>query len=126
MLNISSILKHIYTGVINKDPRFTVIDDEHIIDTKTGVKIHLYDDWLKMTHDDKKVIRMNDFTQKEQEILWKLKESVTDPEKSRMKREQYPELIKARRKRLSDLYENPIPMIHKHPIEEDNTDEYTG
>lgn len=126
MLNILSILKYVRDGIMAKDDRYTVVGDEHIIDTKTGVKMHLYDDWLKMTHDDKTVIKMSDFTPEEQEVLWSIKEAITDPHKASLKREQYPELLKERRRKFSYLYENPIPMIMKSPIEEEGTEEYSG
>ena len=51
MLNILSILKHIHDGIQNADPRYTVQDDEHILDTKSGVLLHVYDNWFKIRCD---------------------------------------------------------------------------
>lgn len=115
-----------YEGVKNQHERFHVVDDEHIYDTVTGVKVHMYDDWFKMTHADKKIVTMSDFTPREQEILWKLKQLVTDPEKSRQRAIEYPVKQRERRAALSHYFENPSPAAPTHVKVEEDTVEYTG
>lgn len=126
MLSIASILKYIRDNLHLDTERFIVIDDEHIIDTKTGVKVHLYDDDFKVTHDNEKIVKMCDFTPEEQEIVWSIKSSITDPEKAARRMDEYPELLRMRREKLSHLYENPTPVAIKAPMVEDGAEEYSG
>ncbi len=127
MLNISSVLKFIHKGIQSGNERYVVIDDEHVIDNMTGLKLHIYDDWFKITHDDDLVVTMRDFdTNVEQPIIWEIKALITKPEVIEMKKASYLTDIKARRENLSAYLENPTPVESKYVVMEDDTDEYTG
>ena len=127
MLKISDILMYVYRGVKAKDTRFTVVDDEHICDTKTGVKYHLYDDTTKITYGDKTIIKQVHFTPEEQTILFELKKLITDPETVAKKTAEYPKVLHQARQSFSDLYETPSPMPAKvAPTAEVDAKPYTG
>jgi hypothetical protein len=126
MLNIESIFKYIHDQIAAGSHRYTLIDDEHVLDTESGVKLHLYDDWIKITYDDDVVAKMNDFTQSEQDILWGIKQMITDPEEAKQKIENYPLMLKKRREKLSELLENPKPVTSKDPVVEQGTEQYMG
>lgn len=125
MLNIQSILSFMLNNLGDKE-RFHKINDEHIVDTKTGVELHLYDDWFKMTHGDSLVASTSDFTQDEKEIIWKIKQSFTDPLTAQEMQKRFYERVEQNRQKLADLYENPQPIAVKKVSEEDDTEEYTG
>jgi len=126
MLDISSVLNYIHARVLAKDPRFDVLDAEHIIDTKTGIEFHMYDDWFKLSRNDETIAKMPDFTKQEQEMIWKIKQINTDPAKAEALKKHYPEQIKARRLALSDLFENPTPLMETKPVAESETTPYRG
>lgn len=126
MLNISSILKHIGKGVEAKDPRYHVLNDEHVLDSKTGVELHMYDDWFKATYKDEVIATMPDFTKNEQEVLWSIKQLVSNPEKVKYINENYTTLQKARREKLAALFESPTPIETGVPVEEAEATEYLG
>lgn len=109
MLNILTILNYVKTNLNDVNGRFNIIDDEHIIDTKTGVEFHMYDDSFKLTYGDDTIATMNDMTTEEQSIVWSIKQLITSPEKARQRQAERPELIKQRRQKLSDLFEHPTP-----------------
>lgn len=124
MLSIKSILAYIHQNIA--DERYQKLDEEHIIDEQTGVEIHLYDDWFKLTKGDEVIATMNDFTSSEQDIIWGIKQSIVDPDIAEAKRLNYHTDMANRRSKLSMLFEHPEPEESKHPIVEDNTTEYTG
>lgn len=127
MLNIESILMHVLQGITAKDPRFQVISDEHVLDTKTGVTIHVYDDWFKLTREDENVITKNDFTDAEQNVVWQIKQVITPPEVLKEKEVNYKPLQDHRRAQLSYLYEQPTPIPDVNNVQpEPDTTEYTG
>ena len=126
MLNIKSILLFIHQGVSQKDPRFKVEDDEHIIDTKTGVEFHLYDSTGKVTHGEDVIAQMEYFTPEEKEVLFEIKKLITDPEKVKQKIAHYPVMVAEARKKLSNLFETPQPTNTMNPIAEENTTAYRG
>lgn len=126
MLNIKSILMFLYEEVKSQSPRVIVLDDEHVLDTKTGVELHMYDDQFKVTHNEDTVAVHNYFTKQEQEIVWAIKQLITDPIKAAKRLEEYPIILATSRERLSDLFENPEPVVDTGPVEEDNTVAYTG
>ena len=127
MLEIESILDYIREGVLSDPERFEVVDDEHVIDTKTGVELHVYDDWFKITRDGETIATMQDFdTGVEQPIIWKIKGLITEPEVMEQKKIHHMSMIKQRRKSLSDLFESPEPVAHEHIIPESETTKYTG
>ena len=81
MLNIASILKFIQQSLIDNSDRYVVTDEEHILDTHTGIELHIYDDWFKITHDDNVIATMRDFdTTIEQPIVWEIKALITPAE----------------------------------------------
>lgn len=124
MLSIHSILKYIKTNL--SDPRYKKLNEEHIVDTKTGIEIHMYDDWFKMTKGDDIIATMGDFTPEEQECIWAIKQAVADPIKAEAKEENYYKDMYDRRSHISKLFESPEPIKNKEPIVEPNTEEYTG
>ena len=126
MLNLLSVLKFVKTGVANQDPRFEVKDDEHVFDMKTGVEFHMYDDDFKMTYGENIIAKPYSFTKEEQEVIWELKELITDPVKSAMRKEEYPQRIKEEREFISSLFENPQPIQDMTPMAEEDSTEYTG
>ena len=113
-------------GIANQDPRYVVEGDDHITDMNTGVKLHVYDSWFKITYDDDNVITKDDFTKEEQSLIWVIKQLITDPAVLKQREIDYKPLQVARRQKLSDLYENPTPMPNNAPIAEEGTTPYTG
>ncbi len=127
MLEIESILNYICEGLLSDSERFEVIDDEHVLDTKTGVKLHAYDDWFKITRDGETIATMQDFdTGIEQPIIWQIKGLITDPEVTEQKKLEHMVMIKQRRKALSELFESPEPIENDQVITETGTTKYTG
>ena len=126
MLNILSILKHIHDGIQNADPRYTVQDDEHILDTKSGVLLHVYDSWFKITYDGSNIITKDDFTEDEQSQFWAIKKLITTPEKLKEMEDKYKPLQLERRKRMSELFENPTPVNVLQPTAEEGATAYAG
>lgn len=126
MLDIQSILTFMMNGIAQQDPRFVVEDDEHIIDTKTGINLHVYDNWFKVTHEDSNVVTKEDFTSDEQMTVWSIKKLITAPEVLKQREVDYKPLQIARRKYLSDLFENPIPLDDNKPKAEPGAATYIG
>ena len=124
MLNIKSILTFVHDGIKNKDVRFTVEDDEHIIDHKTGVEYHLYDDDGKITRGNVLVAKLTYFTKEEREVLFAIKKLISSPELLQKKIAHYPVMVAERRQHLSDLYEKPQPAKLPEPEPEANTVPY--
>ena len=128
MLNIKEVLTYVLNGVKNKEPRFEILDDEHILCSKTGVKFHLYDDDCKITRGGVVVFNRADiyFRNEEKPILFELKKLITDPDVVAEKLANYPIMIAEARKAFSDLFEFPQPLIDKEPAAEENTIPYKG
>lgn len=127
MLNIESILRHIKNGIVGGNERFVIIDDEHVIDNATGIKLHIYDDWFKVTHDDDVIATMRDFDiDIEQPIVWEIKALITPAELMEKKKSSYMSDIRSKREKLSGYFESPEPIVAKQPIVEEETTEYTG
>lgn len=126
MLRISSILRYILKGVREQNPRFIVKGDEHVIDTATGVTLHVYDNWFKLTKDDVNIVTKDDFTDEEQGLFWKIKKLITPAEVLAERSANYKQLQIDRRKKLSDLYENPTPMTAVPVQEEKEVKDYAG
>jgi len=129
MLNIESVLEYIRDEIMADSERFEILSDEHVLDTKTGVKLHVYDDWFKMTRDGETIATMRDFdTGIEQPIIWQIKGLITDPELMEQKKLDYMPMIKERRKVLSDLFEDPEPVNYedKEVVTEVGTTKYIG
>ena len=123
MLNYASWLKYVKAGIERGDVRYTVIDDEHILDTSSGAKIHMYDDWFKITHDDEVVATMRDFNQDtEQPIVWEIKKLITSTEKTQDEELNYMKYVMERRENLADILQNPTPLGSI----ETGDEEYTG
>lgn len=126
MVNIKDILIYVHNGVKAKHPRFTVEDDEHVLDTKTGVEFHLYDDGGKVTHGDTVIAKMGYFTEQEKAVLFAIKKLITDPKVVAEKVAHYPVLVKEARASFSKLFEQPNPPKCLGPTEEENTVPYKG
>lgn len=123
MYNILSILMYISNLIKTADPRIVKLDEEHIIDTKTSVKFHLYDDYFKVTHGDETILTNQQMTAQEQEAMWGLKMLIQDPAVTEQRKKEYPDLVRSKRRLLSDLFADPKPI---GIMEEDDTMEYTG
>lgn len=126
MLNISSILKYMHENLMHYPDRYVIVNSEHIMDTKTGLEYHMYDDYLKVTRNDEKVMKLGDFTSEEQQHLWGIKGLITDPVEAKQKEQEYPEKLKERREMFAHYHEHPEPLIMKSPVMESDTEEYTG
>ena len=126
MLNIKSILSYILSEVDRGSERIVKVDDEHFIDSKTGVEYHLYDNSFHMTHGGDEVISSEYLSKGEQEVVWAIKDLITDPDKKREKIEKYSEWSENARLKFSALYENPQPIVVKEPTVESDTEQYEG
>ena len=126
MLSIKSILRYILNELSTGSDRFSIIDWEHVLDTKTGVELHMYDDMFYATRDGREVIRSNAFTEEEQKIVWDIKELIAGPEKMKSRMQEYPQVITNQRKAFSELFEHPEPVVDISPIEESETEDYAG
>ena len=124
MLNINSIFKFLHDELTKGSSRIVKIDDEHLIDSKTGVEYHLYDDEFKITHNDDLIAKGAYFTKGEQSTMWAIKDLITDPVEVARKKEAYPMTVKTARERLSSLYENPQPI--QPVVDDDDAEIYTG
>lgn len=127
MLKIESILNYIRNKISDGSDRFAVIDDEHVLDANTGIKLHIYDDWFKLTRNGEVIATMQDFdTGIEQPIIWEIKKLITKPEVISDKQANYMPLIKERREMLSSYFESPEPITNKIVIAEDDAEVYIG
>lgn len=126
MINILEILEYVYKGVRDDDPRFVVEDDEHVLDTKTGIEYHLYDNGGKVTYGEKIVARLEYYRKPEQMILMAIKNLITDPNVMEQKIAHYPVMLKEAREEFASYYENPTPVMNRKPEEEEDTTSYNG
>ncbi len=107
MVNYETWLNYVKDGIINENERYQVIDNSAILDTLSGVKLHFYDEWLKITHNDEIVATTRDFNpDTEQPIMWDIRELITDPEKVK----NHMKYVEEHRERLSVLLQNPTPV----------------
>ncbi len=126
MLSLESILTYIHNGVAKQDPRFVVEGYEHVTDTSTGIMLHVYDKWFKVTYENDNIVTQDDFTKEERDTVWKIKELITPPDVLEKMITDIKPLQEARRAKFSALYENPTPMAVNAPVAEDNADIYMG
>ena len=107
--------------------RFEILDEDHVMDTETGVLLHVYEDWFKLTRDGEVLATMRDFdTTIEQPIVWEIKAYITPAEVLEQRKANYMEDIKRRREALSYKYESPAPIKPDKVLLESNATEYTG
>ena len=125
MLNIKSILERLLHEITSKTGRVEVKDWERILDTKTGVELHIFDNSLRAMHDGNEIIRSDGLTEQEKDVVWQIKEVIAGPEKMMRRAEEYPSVIAAQREAFADHFENPQP-IFDGVIEEQGTEEYKG
>lgn len=123
MLNINGVLKAILNDLENKPETIKVIDDQHFIDKLSGVEFHLYDDYFQMTRGNDKPVSVSSFSHDEQQTIMKIKNLITDPEKTKDKEDNYQKYISDARERFSNWFENPEPL-HDGVQEEEDTEEY--
>ena len=123
MLNINGILKAILSDLKNKPELIKVVDDQHLVDTISGVEFHLYDDYFQMTRGDEKAVSVSSFSDAEKVTVMEIKNHITDPEVTADKKENYKEHIAENRQRFSDWFEVPIP-VSEGIVEEEDTEEY--
>ncbi len=126
MLKLSSIFDYIHNGLVNGDERYVIINDEEVMDNKTGVKLFMCDDWFKLTHGDVVIVTMSDLLDEECKMIWNIKKLITDPEVLKDREENYQTLMQARREKLSSYFENPEPIVMKAPVVEVDATEYEG
>ena len=124
MLSITSILQAVLNDLESQSENILVVDDMHIIDKLSGVEYHLYDDYFQMTRDSDKPVSVSSFTDAEKALVMQIKNTITDPEVTRDKQENYQHYISGNRERFSGWYENPKP-IHNGVQEESDTEEYS-
>jgi hypothetical protein len=122
MLSIESILKYMHENL--SEPRFKKVNEEHVMDDKTGIELHMYDDWFKITKGEDIIATIHDFSPMEQKYVWGIKQAITDPAKAKEKEENYHKDMAARRSHLAKLFEYPEPA--KSVIVEEGTSEYAG
>ncbi len=126
MLDIQSILEYISDGVSSGLERFSIGEDS-VLDTKTGVEIHVYDDWFKLTRGGEVVATMQDFDAGvEQPVIWQIKQLISDPDVMEQKKQDHLIMIKERRKLLSELFESPEPIVNNEIVAESGTTKYSG
>jgi len=126
MLSLESILTYIHNGLVKQDPRFLVEGFEHVTDINTGVTLHMYDKWFKVTYEDQNIATQDDFIKEEREIIWKIKELITPADVMEKMITDIKPLQEARRAKLSYLYENPTPIATNAPVAEEGAATYTG
>ena len=126
MLNIHSIFKFILIGLQDKAERFVILDDEHVMDSNTGVELHLYDGWFKVTRGEEVIVEMDNLSDDEKSTLWEIKTEITNPVVMQERKDNYMGTTKKRREKLSDLFEYPEPIMVKSPIVETDTEDYVG
>ena len=127
MLNLASVLNYIKNGIEEKIERYEIIDEEHVLDTVSGIKLHVYDDWFKMTHNGVVIATMRDFDRAtEQPIIWEIKLLITPEGVAKERKDNYLKDIMERREQLSLRFEHPEPVsTGEIPIEQ-STEEYNG
>lgn len=112
MLNVNGILKAILKDITEGSEVIRVIDDQHFIDTMTGVEFHLYNgyyDYFQMTRDGEKPVSISSFTPEEAKTVMEIKEAITDPQTALDKKENYEMHLMQDRERFSSWFENPKP-----------------
>ena len=124
MLSIESILRYVHENLGN--PRFKKLNEEHIIDKQTGIELHMYDDWFKMTKGEDTIATIQDFTPAEQKHVWGIKQAITDPSEAKEKEDNYHKNMSERRSLLATLFEFPEPVDVKDPVTETGTTDYEG
>jgi len=123
MINYKMWLEFVKNGIANGDERYKIIDDGEIFDVSSGIKLHIYDEWFKITHNDEVVATMRDFNvNTEQPIMWEIRQLITDPEKVKDEKKNHMKYIEERREMLSGLLLNPTAISEIAQGEE----EYTG
>lgn len=126
MLNIDSILIYIYNGVRSKDPRFVVLDDEHVLCTLTGVEFHLYDNAGKVTHGDNVVALIDQFNPRQKQMLFDIKKLISDPKVLAEKEIKFRAQADEAMALFSDLFENPRQPEKTEDSSGENTTMYKG
>ncbi len=126
MYKAISIITAVKNGIASGNERFVVPDDEHVIDTITGVTYHIYDHWYKLAYDGKTVATMDDFSPEVLEVIVEIKELISAPGVLNEKREKLKPLWEARMQQFSDLYENPMPTNSALTVKELGTEDYIG
>ena len=127
MLKIESILNHIKNGISTGSDRYDVIDDQHVLDLKTGVKLHLYDDWFKISRNDEIIATIQDFDPSvEHQIIWEIKELITPVGVAEKKKATHMDSVKKRREVLSGLFEVPEQLLSTSIPMEVGATEYIG
>lgn len=126
MLSLHSILMFIHDNLKSNPERFKIVDEEHILDNKTGVELHLYDNWFKLTREGETIATIADFTKDEQEVVWKIKMQLTTPEKVKEKRDRFLELAAEKRMKVSELFEYPTSLNDNKVEAETDVEAYTG
>ena len=126
MLNLVSVFNYINEGLKLNDERFIIVDGEHVLDSKTGVKLHLYDGWFKITHNDKLIAEMDNLSNDEHNSLWNIKRTVVGDDVMKQREDNFHTITKERRELLSSLFENPEPIVNKTPMVEPDAEDYQG
>ena len=124
MYEIKSILDFVHEGVTENHPRFEVLDSEHVLDTATGIKYCLWDDYSTVKKGDEVIATSFDMTEAEKAVLWGIKEAITPPKVLQRKKKHYYDTKYANRQAVSHAYEHPEPVHSLQP--ESDTKPYLG
>lgn len=77
MSGVIIAIESIILGLTNKDARYRIIDEEHLIDDQTDFEFFLYPDSFKVTKDGELVATSNDFMLNDRPVFLKLKEELS-------------------------------------------------
>lgn len=76
MVNLEVIFQQVYEGVISKNPRYVIVDCEHVMDNDLGIKYHIYIEYHEkpyaISKDGKVLLTGVQMTETEAEILMSL------------------------------------------------------
>lgn len=114
MQSILHIIKMFKDGLLESNPRFDH-DREHVKDTLTDVKLHLYDDGFKVTKDDEIMYTSNeagtaDFKDENQMLQYihrMLKQHYDNRDKN---------VAMENRAKLIEIYANPESTLQQHQV----------
>lgn len=73
MVNLEVVFQQVYDGVMGRNPRYDIVDCEHIMDNDLGIKYHIYADYHKkpyaVSKDGEVILTGVQMTENEAEIL---------------------------------------------------------
>ena len=124
-VNLASIFTFMLEQLTGNTGRIQVIDPQHVFDTKTCLKLHLYDADFKVTHSDKTVLYHYDLPDDVKRIVGQIRDVITTPEYRTQREELYPQEQQARINRFKELAVVPTKELTGKVVDE-GTVVYTG